>query len=1341
MSSCARSVARVLRNPSTVRALSEYLTWQDILALLNTCRKARTAFLHHPEAVLETFVPAFNRLLPPSHKDRDQGVRVDVEQWVFFMLSISEPLAQYPALALSLLTKEAQSGLQLMGTSDTSLDEQLRLDAVQVSAADDARANRLEQLALAHTRMVLLMRSRAPPLSSAELDDPPFRPTLPSARTPDEPEITIPAPLAYFDDSSAASASVTVGTPSAPIQLSTANSSKSSSSSSSVQKRSRQSVESSHSRSPSTNRFSKMFGSGQKAPPPAPQRDKRMWFPAGGSSDTGHELGRRMSTYNDRSLRMSRHAHSASDGGGSIRTSRVSLYGSPRPTLDFGNSPLGAFGALDRGFDVNSHSPHSIYLASSRARALVLRLFVPCATLDEDTIKECEEQLQEEGLWQHVRPGDVLCNIGHVPETPEGPDVNSSDAGAWLIVDKTRHLRVWHPHTPPPLDPATLLNVLSTPFFYAHISAPPQNSGSNTPTPMPLSTRGSIYSLNASASSPSLHHPTPFFAQLAHRRPGSAGSATGIRPPSAWGGVPMPSRHTSSGRVGAPPGQDPRYHIALPPLPTILSHLGIPSSPTPGSDIPGVSWLLSPQTHWVPLRPKERFPGEQADRARVKRWVWLAIIDLRRGKGAPVWPSVTSAGHSPAGGVPPVPPLPGWVPKRPKIPTAGSGSTSSSNETSATLSPNLTPSTSSTALTSLLSHSLPAVESNGMVAPGWMREWILEAEGTVEGRRSLENVLRARFGAYPSSANNKSAPKVVDTGVREWEVVRERCGVGRVWMRLVLPTVKKKPTDIGSPHEKLAMSSHIAPRAPGQGLPRIDFRTPAGDHGDFSQQAKGALRDVHPRGPPPSHHHHRRDPEHGQRVASQPANAHAPRHSDPRQYGPWDNSVGSSPQSNTDWQDMQRRIVSETVPPHQQKHQHRLSKQPPKSTESSSAPRHAHHQHAVPRISLDSAPTHPHHAGTRQQGGYHPNLPEIAQFNPISVDPQQTPLPRQQQGPEDQWLQNNQLFTDSPIGVWSKHSSLLGTPSPGHSGSSAAPSLRSEASRTSMSSDQHSSSGAAPSPRASRERVPPESSAASSGSVYSVAESTATHQATSAPPQSDIMPPLPNFLANHTRPVNDESSLPAARISLPQSPELLQANAPFSHLPSQHTSIAASSRVTSPPPQIQSTSPPVPSPLRASFDGSRTRLPMPAVEEARPTASPSSPTPPPPPSKSSVPSTTQARERRSLPPIPHGAPMPHVSQHHPAMHAGYGHLPNGGQVPMYGAYAAQPANVYAPPASRSPPPRPTQSPPLQHMPARHSTSVFSASTGLVPPPPPEKSKSSSRKLTRRKAAPTMIPGH
>lgn len=53
------------------------------------------------------------------------------------------------------------------------------------------------------------------------------------------------------------------------------------------------------------------------------------------------------------------------------------------------------------------------------------------------------------------------------------------------------------------------------------------------------------------------------------------------------------------------------------------------------------------------------------------------------------------------------------------------------------------------------------------VGEGWWGEWVLEVEGTKEGRQVLLDVLRGAAGEEKL----------------EWELVREKSGGGRIWLR------------------------------------------------------------------------------------------------------------------------------------------------------------------------------------------------------------------------------------------------------------------------------------------------------------------------------------------------------------------------------------------------------------------------------------------------------------------------------------------------------------------------------------------------------------------------------
>ncbi|KAK0450263.1 hypothetical protein EV421DRAFT_2016414, partial [Armillaria borealis] len=105
---------------------------------------------------------------------------------------------------------------------------------------------------------------------------------------------------------------------------------------------------------------------------------------------------------------------SASGSGGSP-LSRSERHNSPSPPLTPITMP-------------SPSSPHDLVLATSRVRAPILRVYVPCSELsdtpeflDKDyfvragggsSIQQCEDQLIGSGLWEHMSTGDVVCNLG-----------------------------------------------------------------------------------------------------------------------------------------------------------------------------------------------------------------------------------------------------------------------------------------------------------------------------------------------------------------------------------------------------------------------------------------------------------------------------------------------------------------------------------------------------------------------------------------------------------------------------------------------------------------------------------------------------------------------------------------------------------------------------------------------------------------------------------------------------------------------------------------------------------------------------------------------------------------
>lgn len=125
-----------------------------------------------------------------------------------------------------------------------------------------------------------------------------------------------------------------------------------------------------------------------------------------------------------------------------------------------------------------STSAHDLFLATSRVRAPVLRVFAPCAELDEAAITNCEDQLIRAGLWEHLSDGDIVCNFGYVPpvaspqSSDDGSAASSSSSAAeegnrqkWLMFNGYCLV----PYIPPSPAPLESPLTLPSPFYFANI--------------------------------------------------------------------------------------------------------------------------------------------------------------------------------------------------------------------------------------------------------------------------------------------------------------------------------------------------------------------------------------------------------------------------------------------------------------------------------------------------------------------------------------------------------------------------------------------------------------------------------------------------------------------------------------------------------------------------------------------------------------------------------------------------------------------------------------------------------------------------------------------------------
>ncbi|KAF8656213.1 hypothetical protein AX16_002649 [Volvariella volvacea WC 439] len=156
---------------------------------------------------------------------------------------------------------------------------------------------------------------------------------------------------------------------------------------------------------------------------------------------------------------------------------------------------------LSNGVIPRLTSPHDLSLATLRTRAPILRVFVPCTELEQDSdgIIQCENQLIDSGLWEHLSAGDIVCNLGYVPSEDSS---NSSAAGDEVFLPTGKHSTLQHqiststassstgdtrkrwllfngncllPYSPPDVLPLTDPLSLPTPWYYTHIMNSQEN--------------------------------------------------------------------------------------------------------------------------------------------------------------------------------------------------------------------------------------------------------------------------------------------------------------------------------------------------------------------------------------------------------------------------------------------------------------------------------------------------------------------------------------------------------------------------------------------------------------------------------------------------------------------------------------------------------------------------------------------------------------------------------------------------------------------------------------------------------------------------------------------------
>ncbi|KAF9052472.1 hypothetical protein BDZ89DRAFT_429273 [Hymenopellis radicata] len=714
--------AKFAATPQSLSGLLSFLPWTDFISLTQTCRTLR-GILNTPQlkdVVLARYVEGYGACLRMQNISRDgtSDVPVTLHDLDLLLISQHTPLHIYPTRALSTLSSSIPS------------------------TADATRSQKLACLTQAHSRFVLLLQSLAhssslpPPLEpepevdpmimddypSNSLQGPQLVPSLSRDRSTindgrskqsSVKELTFPAPLSKprpdipppvpskhnrhhstppgpspstqnarssrservpGQAESTAPSAFSANTKHARV-LQSRRSHRAPRSSEQVRNASTTSS-SSHPR----RRISIFGGNSVALPPPSDPKDLKYystgWRRSLINASVSHNVRRAASAHavsasegwaSDEEFGFQQpHRRFASSNFNSSNSSFSSAHGSGLTSGDTSSPP---FAHSERYSSPSPPpavlsaltSPHDLILATSRVRAPVLRVYVPCSELSEgpeflepeyfyaagggSNIQKCEEQLVESGLWEHLSIGDVVCNLGYVPpagsasggEESAGEDNpvpsrepsqvrsrsridnKSKDTRKWLIFNGSYLVPFCPLEDRLPVEDAISL---PSPFYYDHIIP----SG-NAPR-----TRASF---NASAG----------------LRGGSLRMSLGHLPPPSG-------------------GEEPQMQL--------------------------ISQVAS-----------VRSPHSRGGFASVRKWAWTARV----WRGGVTLNDVGAVNGNPNG--------------------------------------------------------IGAATAMGI---GWEGEWVLEGEGTSEGRQYLLDCLR---GVVP-------AP-------REWEFVRDKSGGGRIWLKLLEP--------------------------------------------------------------------------------------------------------------------------------------------------------------------------------------------------------------------------------------------------------------------------------------------------------------------------------------------------------------------------------------------------------------------------------------------------------------------------------------------------------------------------------------------------------------------------
>ncbi|KAH8100820.1 hypothetical protein BXZ70DRAFT_129839 [Cristinia sonorae] len=464
----------LLDHPRILRNLLRRISWDDFHSLTSTCRNFRLLITHPDfrDVILSHYVPGYKYAITARSQHKD--VQIDMHDLALLMIAQSLPLHKYPMHALSL-------------TGDLPI----------FSSEAEWQTTRFIALTQAHSRFILLLQAMvhsgpsSPTLEDNEDLGGWFSP-IADSRESGVRELVFPAPLSYLSEdevdiqhfqgkkSHSRSKSVSSGTDSlrSPTRVTRAAAEMNSLIHNRPQKRllARKSI----------------FGGGMKISPPPPSSTpaslqySSTWRKTLSTASTRPGLTTLPSVSDDEGdglFKLKLPQRRFASANPSTDSSLNSIRSSPSPAHTRSPTTTGSSTSSSGSGQVPSppgNSPHDLVRATSRFRAPILRVFVPCTQLDEFSVSTCEEQLIDAGLWEHLSAGDIVCNFGYVPPPVTDEDSQSS---VGLDGERTGHRKTWlifngyglvHyiPPAPPPI-PNSM--TLPSPFYYAHILPPLTN--------------------------------------------------------------------------------------------------------------------------------------------------------------------------------------------------------------------------------------------------------------------------------------------------------------------------------------------------------------------------------------------------------------------------------------------------------------------------------------------------------------------------------------------------------------------------------------------------------------------------------------------------------------------------------------------------------------------------------------------------------------------------------------------------------------------------------------------------------------------------------------------------